>query len=240
MTMIWVTRPGSMGQALCRRLEVLGYQTRQASPINIQQVPVTTCQRQQLAYADWLVFVSPNAVDYYPEPIARQAQIAVVGKATCQNLQAYHYSVDVTPSSFSSDGLLQTAPFQQDSIQGQQVIIVKGQGGRQEWINTLKQRGAHVSELVCYRRQVKSDYFPADYYQQSDWLIVTSSSILQALWQLTPQDQRDHLQQLQLLVSSQRLLDDAKARGFANIYRCNSAHRDDIVNFFYSPGDVLN
>lgn len=232
MTMIWVTRPGSMGQALCQRLEVLGCQTRQASPINIQQVPVTACQRQQLAYADWLIFVSPNAVDYYPEPIARQAKIAVVGEATCQNLQAYHYSVDVTPSSFSSDGLLQTAPFQQDSIQGQQVIIVKGQGGRQEWINTLKQRGAQVSELVCYRRQVKSDYFPADYYQQSNWLIVTSSSILDALCQLTPQGQQSCLQQLQLVVSSQRLADEATALGFVNIHQCDSAHRDDIAKFF--------
>lgn len=230
--MIWVTRPGSMGQVLCRRLEALGYQTRQASPIDIKKVPVTFEKRQQLAQADRLIFISPNAVDYYPGSIPNHVSIAVVGEATCQALQAYQYSVDVTPASFSSEGLLQTVAFQQDAIQGQQVVIVKGQGGRGDLADALKQRGAYISELVCYQRQPKSNYFPADYYQQSQWVIVTSSSILQALWQLTPQDQRDHLQQLQLLVSSQRLADEATAMGFINIYQCSSAHRDDIERFF--------
>lgn len=233
MTIIWVTRPGLIGHALCQKLEALGYQTWQASPIEIQPLSVYQDSLKRIAGADWLIFVSPNAVDYYPGPINTQAQLAVIGEATCQALQSYNYSVNLIPQSFSSEGLLQTSAFQSSALKGQNVVIIKGEGGRQELASTLKQRGARVSEVSCYRRQQKSQVLSSDYYINSDWLVVTSQSILQSLWQLTPYDQQSNLQCLPLLVSSQRLVSKAKSMGFQTIYQCDNAHRQAIVDFFY-------
>ena len=228
--MIWITRPGSMGQALCQRLEALGYQTRQASPIDIVPLTVNSSKLEQLRQANWLIFISPNAVDYYPGVIPKQARLAVVGEATAQTLKAYNYSVDLIPVSYSSDGLLQAISAY--TMQNQRVVIVKGEGGQPKLHKRIDEFGAQAAEVAVYKRQQKSTYFPAIYYQSADWVVVTSQSILQSLYRLTPSEQLEQLFGIPLLVSSEKIFHLAAEMKFQFIKVCDSAHRDDIEAFF--------
>lgn len=230
MSKIWVTRPGAIGQALCRRLEAIGHQPFLASPIEIIPISLTADQRAILQKGDFVVFVSPNAVEYYPANISQQGKIAAIGEATAQALQACHFSVDIIPQWFSTEGLLQTESFQ--SIQDKTIVIAKGQGGRQALVHNLRHRGAIVYEIPLYKREPKQHCFSQAYYLGSDWLVVTSQSILKNLWRLTPTDQQPLLQKIPLLVSSQRLVDTAHQLGFQTIKQSQGAHRLAIVEFF--------
>ena len=121
---------------------------------------VSTIQNT-LAHLDkyqWLVFVSVNAVtmhSYYSDGVkiknSKSIRIAAIGKATAQALALAGLPVDLVPESgYNSEALLAMPQMQQ--INGQNCLIVRGEGGREELATTLRSRGAYVEYLDVYKR----------------------------------------------------------------------------------------
>lgn len=108
---------------------------------------------------DWVVFVSPGAIDValgaLQRPWPARVGIAVVGPGSALAL-GRHPAIGsdvrvVRPESepFDASALLRTPPF--DAPVGLRVLVVRGESGRDDWIATLGRRGARVETLGLYR-----------------------------------------------------------------------------------------
>lgn len=113
---------------------------------------------------DLILFISANAVRY-GLPILQQrgegclarVRMGAVGRQTASCLQQAGFPPDLMPEHFNSEGLLALPELQE--MAGKHVLIVRGQGGREMLADGLRQRGATVDYLECYRRCLpRADY----------------------------------------------------------------------------------
>jgi len=162
---IVVTRPRAQAAALAALIEAEGGIPVIFPVIDIQpaldQAPLASTELGDYQLA---VFISPNAVDYSlptllagrPWPSALQA--AAVGAGTVKALEKFGVGGTVAPSvRFDSEGLLELPAMQAERVAGQRVLILRGDGGRELIADTLRERGATVDYLSCYRRLPPSD-----------------------------------------------------------------------------------
>jgi len=110
---------------------------------------------------DLAVFVSPNAVALgLREVLSRRTwpphlRVATVGRSSEAALQAHDLGgqekqVLCPQGRFDSEALLELPELQ--DMQGQRVIVFRGDGGRELLSDTLRQRGAAVDYACCYTR----------------------------------------------------------------------------------------
>jgi len=150
---VLVTRPHAQANALCERIAALGGEALVLPAIAIEPMTVAPVQKTY----DWVVFVSVNAVRLGLPWIARgpRTRVAAIGKATAEALTASKVTVDAQPEKdFTSEALLSHAALTQ--VAGQDILIVKGAGGRDLLQKTLTERGANVATLDVYRRSPPS------------------------------------------------------------------------------------
>lgn len=106
---------------------------------------------------DLAIFISPNAVNKALNWItARRAwpattRVATMGKTSERELAHFGFANVIAPSGrFDSEALLEM-PAMQD-MAGKNVVIFRGDGGRELLGDTLVARGATVEYVECYRR----------------------------------------------------------------------------------------
>ena len=206
-------------------LEILGPKDKHAA----------RAQLADLAGIDLVIFISANAVRYafplMPDNIPLDLQVAAVGKATAQALQDVGLQPTLVPQdSMDSEGLL--AMPQLEDVQGRHILIVRGNGGRELLKDTLEQRGARVTYVEVYRRRLPARN-PANllhnWEQMVEAVTATSGQILENLFTLLGEAGEPLLQATPLVVVSQRIAEQAAARGCRIIYLANSAGDADIV-----------
>ena len=104
-----------------------------------------------------LIFVSRHAVQFGAAQLAKHRAVPAfaVGDGTAEVLrQAGFTDVQVPAARQDSEGLLALPLL--DWVAQRDVVLVRGEseaGGRTLIADTLRARGAHLHELVCYRRQ---------------------------------------------------------------------------------------
>ena len=151
---------------------------------------------------DHVIFVSEHAVMLGRKVVSMLAdrpQWYAIGPATeaafagiCADLNATREAQISPPQVFvpeqaRSEGLLQARALQASALQGQKVLLVAGEDGRELIASTLVERGADVSTWLVYRR-VATDNSLAQIVQQapSPDLCVASSGfgleLLTRLW----------------------------------------------------------
>jgi uroporphyrinogen-III synthase len=103
------------------------------------------------------IFVSAHAVEKGLAAVrARGAwparvEVAGVGDATARALRNSGFEPVISPTaSHDSEGLLAMARLQ--AVQGENIIVFRGEGGREHLRETLEARGAKVRYAQCYRR----------------------------------------------------------------------------------------
>jgi uroporphyrinogen-III synthase len=106
---------------------------------------------------DWAIFVSPTAARegmksvrerrYWPPAV----RIAAVGRGTALALGELGAENILSPAPPGDSESLAALPDLQD-IQGQNVVIFRGDGGREYLGRLLAGRGARVEYAECYRR----------------------------------------------------------------------------------------
>jgi len=103
------------------------------------------------------IFVSANAVDKglaaarrlgaWPRALA----VAAIGEATADALRNSGFAAVISPRErHDSDALLALAPMQ--SVNGKDIIVFRGEGGRERLREVLEARGARVAYAEVYRR----------------------------------------------------------------------------------------
>ena len=156
MTAVVLTRPQADSERLSQTLQSEGFQTRVMPIMTIEAIPDAERALSPSLSDDALcIFVSANAVRFgLPQlgpDLARCPDLTViaVGNKTRDTLVAEGIQAQV-PFRADSEGLLAmpalSAPDARD------VVIVKGEGGRELLASELTRRGARVTEWVCYRR----------------------------------------------------------------------------------------
>ncbi len=206
-------------------LEILGPKDKQA----------VRAQLASLNSIDLLIFVSANAVRYafplMPDNIPLDLQIAAVGKATAKALDEHGLEATLVPkSSMDSEGLL-ALPQLQD-VAGRQIVIVRGNGGRELIRETLEERGAKVEYIEVYRRQIPNRNpanLIANWEQMVEAVTITSGQILENLFTLLGEGGGEALRKTPLVVVSERIAEQAAAHGCQVIYLADSAMDKDVV-----------
>lgn len=159
---IVVTRPSGQADSLCAAIEARGGIALRY-PVLAIGVPADTGAIDAIAARlddfDLAFFVSPNAVSHALDPIlARRAwpaglRVATVGKGSERALAGYGFKDVIAPQSgFDSEAVVALAEFQAATVAGKRVVIFRGDGGRDLLGETLRERGAAVEHVTCYRR----------------------------------------------------------------------------------------
>ncbi len=192
----------------------------------VKQAPTTLKELSSGTY-DLVIFISANAVIHAlaclpPYTHWQNTRIAAIGKQTAQTLQNHHLPVALFPAQgFRSEDLLELPDMH--NLQAKNILIVRGQGGREFLADSLRERGANVEYANVYQRcqAQQNSHFLIHLHQQS-WLgiiCITSSESLTQLLRLVTHDAVDNgwIQNVPLLVGSERTAQDASAAGFKQI-----------------------
>ena len=155
-----IVRPAGLGERLAKLLSEEG-----AEPIlfpTIEVLPAPSPDRlsevvARLQTFDWAIFVSPTAAREGMRAVrARrrwpaEPRVAAVGRGTAAALEHLGFSRVLAPTGRGDSESLAALPELQE-IGGQNVLIFRGQGGREQLARALAERGARVEYAECYRR----------------------------------------------------------------------------------------
>lgn len=232
-----VTRPQAQAGDLMRRINAL-HRTAILFPLlEIHPLSDQTDLKKVLAALDryaLIAFVSPNAIDAafsvrpdWPSHI----QLAVVGEGSRVRLARYGITDDSTQIFRPGDGVRMDtqsllAELDLDALCSKQVLIIRGETGRELLGDALRAAGVHVETVAAYRRLApkldvaRRGELKQLLYGQNEW-IVTSSEALRILQDMTSQlDEAEvvaKMQQKRILVPHARIAETAYQLDFHNI-----------------------
>lgn len=214
-----------INQRLSTRCLNAGFAYLSLAPFSIH--PIQWCQADilhQLQHADYWIFLSPNAVQAFaaqwPAPWPLKCMIAI-GQGTYKALRQQCDNPILVPSQASSEGLLTLEALQH--VDQQSILLIKGRDGRMTLKEQLTARGAQVQDLWCYERVPQQmDIAPLIKIWQNEtrtMILATSSEALTLASQPLTSALGSWFRQQPLLVTSQRLYQQAQALGFCQIHR---------------------
>jgi uroporphyrinogen-III synthase len=218
---ILVTRPSAQSEELTLALKAAGGTAFQLPVIEIvpRDPDAVRSDLAALPVSDIIIFVSRNAVTYGAEAIHQRAsattKIAAIGHATQSALSDAGFEVHICPTTgFDSEHLLTHAELQE--VAGKQVLIVRGNRGRELLGDTLRQRGATVDYLSTYERktaapgdQQLSQLIEAWQNGAIDEVIIMSVDSLTSLMKILPTDCHHLLRKTRLVTPSKRVIQTA-------------------------------
>jgi uroporphyrinogen-III synthase len=232
---VLVTRPAHQAENLSRLIEEQGGSAIRFPTLAITAMDDACTIKNTLAHLDrfqWLVFISVNAVTmhrYYLDggKINRfkSTRIAAIGQATAQALALSGLPADLAPENgYDSEALLAMPQLQQ--LSGQNCLIVRGAGGREELASALRSRGANVEYLDVYKRIIpgidNSQVLLLLAQDKLDVITITSGEALQNLLTMLDKEYHQRLFAVPLVVISNRIRQIASGMGFKRIAVTNS------------------
>lgn len=224
---VLVTRPQGQARRFIERIVELGGEAWWLPGLEIQAPADLTGFLQvvnDLERFDWVVFVSPTAVERaWPAIDARgglppRARVAAVGRGTARELMQRGVSAVLAPEAGADSERLLALPALQ-SVAGQRVVLFRGEGGRTLLAQTLTARGAEVLHAVCYRRVLPDvDVAPVlRAWREGRIQAVTAFSrdSLDGLSAQLTREGRERLCHTMLFVPHARIAEHARALGIA-------------------------
>ena len=221
-----VTRPARQAAGLTRQLAVLG-----ATPIVFPAIVILPPANRApldavhaaLDQFDIAIFVSANAVEYgVPAPEAWPSKLLALapGPGTAAALAATGIAEARIPAStFDSAGLL-ALPELHD-VAGKRVVIFRGEGGRGDLGDTLRERGASLTYVECYRRAAPATGSAglSDVLREGRAyaLTLTSSEGLDNLCALLAAPDLERLRRVPAFVPHPRIAEHARTLGFVPV-----------------------
>ena len=210
MTHILITRPEGKGAALAEQLEQAGYQASLFPVLNINYLTPSSTQLSPLINADKIIFISQDAVKALAQlkpDINIKAQFYAVGQQTADTIYELFGVRAATPKQFDSEGILALKSLAQ--VDGSNIVLVKGQGGRPDIAKVLKERGAFLNNCVVYEREPVPDLTSnwTDHWKSSNvhGIVITSNAAVDAMFTPLAAQQLQWLQQCHFYVASERI-----------------------------------
>jgi len=216
-----------------------GIQTVGYSPIDIIGIPEALQQLQgELLHSKQrplLVVTSTEAALRVSGMQFGRAQLCFcIGEAT-KALMAPAPLQCLSPELQTSEGLLALPELQH--VENQQVLLIKGCGGRTLIADTLKARGAELTEFDVYQRQVLTPAVssePID-WQKANGILVTSQALLDA----TLNEVGIELLKNKVWVGvSQRICDYGRSLGIQEFYSSDGATDAHLLGWMQSNVEV--
>lgn len=237
-----ITRPPAQAGKLAQRVRELGREVVLFPLLEILPLEDQRSLRETLSdlerYA-LVAFVSPNAIDaaFCARPDwPHQLSLAVVGEgsriALARRGITEENSVIFSPRNLErTDSQTLLEELDLAALRDREVLIVRGETGRELLGDALRNAGVRVTTVAAYRRAAP-DFTEARRSElkrllccQNDW-IVTSSEALRFLTQMVAQlDEAEgvvKMQQQRILVSHARIAETAESLGFRHIIRTRS------------------
>ncbi|MFI8226684.1 uroporphyrinogen-III synthase [Pseudomonas sp. NPDC085632] len=229
-----LTRPAEDCAALAQTLAGQGVFGSCLPLLDIVALPVSDKIRQAIAQLP-----SCSAVIVVSKPAARIALDLLggspaltmpwfsVGAATAQILRDHGLDVSFPADGDDSEALLQLPRLRAAVGQpGAQVLILRGEGGRELLAERLRERGASVEYLELYRRDLPA-YAPKELTRRIEaerlnGLVVSSGQGFEHLRQMAG-DAWSTIAPLPLFVPSPRVADLARAAGAQTVVDCRGA-----------------
>lgn len=232
-----ITRPLAQADALAERVVAMGRQAIVFPLLEILPLADTTSLRAALAEIDsyaMVSFVSPNAIDAsfaIRREWPTQVTLSVMGEGSRKTL-ARHGITSAThriispqhPEQTDSETLLHVLDL--PALRGKNVLIVRGESGRELLADALRAAGVLVTQVAAYRRAAPvldaegCSQLKQLVNTQNDW-IVTSSEALRILIQLTRQVTDEQgvakMQQQKIIVPHARIAETAQLLGFCKV-----------------------
>jgi uroporphyrinogen III methyltransferase / synthase len=158
---IIVTRTREQASDLVAQLEEHGAECLEYSTIHIEPVDDYRVVDQAIAGIagyHWLLFTSLNAVTYFFRRLAHLGydsrhlagtSIAVVGKATAEELLKYGVKADLVPEKFTGEGLAESLV--RTEVQGNRVLLPRALRASEILPEMLIEAGASVTIAPVYR-----------------------------------------------------------------------------------------
>lgn len=237
-----ITRPPAQAGELAQRVAELG---REAVLFPLLEILPLTDQTQlkktlsELERYALIAFVSPNAIDaaFAARPDwPPHLSLAVVGAGSRLALARHGITADnntiFSPRNHErTDSQTLLEELDLPALSGRDVLIVRGETGRELLGDALRAAGVRVTTVAAYRRSAPAftDARRSELKRllccQNDW-IVTSSEALRFLTQMVAQlDEVEavvKMQQQRILVSHARIAETAESLGFRHIVRTRS------------------
>jgi uroporphyrinogen-III synthase len=174
---------------------------------------------------DLAIFISPTAVQRALDllqvrrkgrPWPARLQVAAIGRGTTRELERRGFPEIVAPAAEADSEALLALPALA-TVAGRQVVVFRGQGGRELLGDTLAARGARVEYAECYCRirpaQEVSAPPPVWAHRALDAVTVSSGEGLANLDALLGAWRRNWLQESPLFVSHPRIAEEAARLG---------------------------
>lgn len=227
---ILITRPASQAGSLAAGIESAGGVPRVFPLLRIAPIADESALAAAVADlpdSDFAAFVSPNAVAASLPAIraagawpSRLSAVAV-GAGTARALREFGVPRIIVPGGrFDSEALLELPELAADRVGGKKAVIFRGDGGRELLADSLRERGAVVNCVSCYRRLPPADFAPLRQWIDGgaiDAVSVTSSESLRHLVAGLDSARIARLRQLPFFTSHPRIADNAAAAGFTRV-----------------------
>ncbi|MES2898734.1 MAG: uroporphyrinogen-III synthase [Pseudomonadota bacterium] len=237
-----ITRPAAQADGLARQVAALGREAVVLPLLEIHPLPDQSALIATLALLEryaLVAFVSPNAIDAAFAHVGkwpRAVHIAVLGEGSRAALALHGVTSDQAtifspkdPARSDSENLLQSLDLAE--LAGKEVLIVRGESGRELMADGLRAAGAMVTTVAAYRRttphltpqleQRLSRLLESD----NDW-IITSSEALRGLLALLGETGKPDLvakmQQQHVIVPHARIAETAESLGLTRLTLCGS------------------
>lgn len=235
--MFLITRPAGKADHLLEALDSNAIAYLYQPVITTQMVQLKARDIKLLTQAELLIFVSLSAVNALEQQLPAAeltAPLLAVGETTAAALARWAGRPVIVPQDQRSEGLLALPELEQ--VAGKQVVVVRGNAGRELIRQTLNQRGALVRYVQSYSRNP----LPLDGVQLcQQWqqqgvrcIVATSNEILQRIFSLVSAEQQLWLCQRNWILVSPRARDSALTLGIAPqyIHLASSANDDALLD----------
>ncbi len=215
---VLVTRPQHQAESLCEAVRAAGGEAIAFPTINILPLEVNLSAVCPLDTYNIIIFVSRNAVSYFDEGLQcslSQGIVAVaIGSSTAESMRRHGFENVIKPATpAGSERVLELAELQ--DVEGKQVLIVRGQDGRELLADTLTERGARVTYLEVYQRGLPSPtQIELEQARTAQCIIISSVNSLVNLCQLIGEE---NIKNKRLIVVSNRIKQYAIRQGFKYI-----------------------
>ncbi|MAD76379.1 MAG: uroporphyrinogen-III synthase [Rheinheimera sp.] len=213
-----ITRPAGKADNLLASLDERGIAYSYQPLITTQQVVLKAKDHALLEHAELLIFVSVSAVhalEQQIQPEQLSGHLFAVGSTTASVLQRWSGREVIVPHDQRSEGLLALPQLQQ--VKGRQIVVVRGNSGRELIKQQLIARGATVKYVQSYNRLPLpldgAQLWQVWQQQQVRCIVATSNEILQQLFAIIPEGGVAWLQQRHWLLVSPRMQEQALALG---------------------------
>lgn len=243
---VLATRPAPKNDQLCHDLAAAGWEPVALPLLAIHAFADTPSPEAQairnlileLDRYTVVIAISPTAarlgadwIDNYWPQLPLGIHWFGIGQSSASALATMGIQVESPEAGITSEDLLAHPALNGETIVGQRVLILRGEGGRATLGQTLAARGAEVDYCQLYRRECPQ-YPPAEidkevYAQPLSGILVTSGEALDNLLALAPElPTRQHAP---VIVPSARIAEHAHASGLTNVRVASGADNRSMI-----------